>query len=64
MTTTVNGTSVVFSDSTTQNTASDYVATQYAANGSWTAAKPGLKALRVTVVGAGALGGPAVGPGK
>ncbi len=61
MPTNVNTNGVVFTDSTTQNTASDYKQTTFTANGTWTADKSGLKALRVTVVGGGGNGGNASG---
>jgi hypothetical protein len=45
----------------------NYVATTYASPATWTASKANLKAVKVTIVGAGGNGGPATGyiaPGK
>lgn len=59
MTVTVNATAILYNDSTVETTASDYRLTSYTANGTWAAAKSGLKAVRVTVTGGGGSGGPA-----
>jgi len=57
----LNGIGITFNDGTTQSTAaqgSNYVMVAFTAPGTWT--KPaGLKAVKVTVVGAGAIGGSA-----
>ena len=61
MTTNVNTDGVVFNDASTQNTASDYITTKFTGPGSWTAAKSGVKAVRVSAMGGGGNGGSATG---
>ena len=61
MTTNVNTSGFVFNDTTTQNTASDYVTTKFTGPGNWTAAKAGIKAIRVSARGGGGNGGPSSG---
>jgi hypothetical protein len=66
MTISVNGSTLTFSDATTMTTAAvtgsgNYVATTYASPATWTASKANLKAVKVTVVGAGGNGGNATG---
>lgn len=61
----LNGTGVTFNDGTTQSTAAvaggGYNLTVFTSSGTWT--KPtGLKAVKVTVIGAGGNGGTAFGP--
>ena len=56
----VSGTTITFNDATTQTTAAvpggNYVLTTFTSSGTWT--KPtGLKAVKVTVIGAGGNGG-------
>jgi hypothetical protein len=56
----VSGTTITFNDNTTQTTAAvpggNYVLTTFTSSGTWT--KPsGLKAVKVTVIGAGGNGG-------
>jgi len=61
MTTNVNTSGVVFNDATTQNTSSAFVSRTFSANATWTPTKPGLKAVRVTLLGGGGNGGTATG---
>jgi hypothetical protein len=58
----ISGTTITFNDATTQTTAAvpggDYILTTFTSSGTWT--KPaGLKAVKVTVIGAGGNGGAA-----
>lgn len=61
MTTNVNTNGVVFNDATTQNTSSAFVSRTFSANATWTPTKPGLKSVRVTMLGGGGNGGTARG---